>query len=297
LVSGKTISSRADMRDLKPLWIEHLHRRQDVVVLGSSRLAQIPQDWFRPRSALNAALIAGDFEDAVSIFQLCLETGKSPQLVLLDLNPTLTFEGKSRVAPALSPYYRRALLHYGIFSPILFSGPLTLDALRWDPNIFLDPNVWRISEEFGGDAFRVRPDGSADWGVTEAGRTPDEVEGSVVATMHHLDPQYQRWRASSRPGWFELKILRAFLDDLQSRRIRVVVVLVPVHPVAFDFYSRQGGYDESWIRKEMADRGITVIGSYSPSVAKATRADFYDDVHVHASVLHRLLREGGIVQE
>jgi hypothetical protein len=115
--------------------------------------------------------------------------------------------------------------------------------------------------------------------------------------MKRLDPTYSHWRATSRPGWFDLRILRAFLDDLQSRRIRVVVILVPVHPAAFDFYSRQGGYNESWIRQEMAARGITVIGSYSPSVARATRADFYDDVHVKASLLHRLLREGGIVQE
>jgi len=297
LVSGKTIVSHADMRDLKPIWIEHLHSRRDVVILGSSRLAQIPQDWFRPRSTLNAALLAGDFADTVSILQLCLETGKSPQLVLLELNPTLTFEGKSYVAPALSTYYRRALLHYKIFSPVLLSGPLSLDGLRWDPQIFLHPDVWRISNEFDPGAYRMRPDGSADWDLTESGATPDQVDASVVSAMKRLDPTYSHWRATSRPGWFDLKILRAFLGDLQSRGIRVVVMLVPVHPAAFDFYARQGGYNESWIRQEMAARGITVIGSYSPSVARATRADFYDDVHVKASLLHRLLREGGIVQE
>lgn len=296
LVSGKTIVSHTDMRDLKPVWLEHVRGHRDFVVLGSSRMVQIPQDWFGPHSAVNAALIGGDFADAVSVFELCLETGKAPQTVLLDLNPSLTFEGNSLMAPALSPYYRRALLRYGLFSPVLFSGPISLDGLRWDPQILLHPSVWRVSEEIDEGAYRMRPDGSADWGATQAGWTPDEVEGAVIASMHRLDPRYRRWRTTSRPGWFDLKILRAFLDDLQSRRIRVVVMLVPVHPTAFDFYSRQGGYDEGWIRREMAARGIAVIGSYSPSVAKASRADFYDDVHVHASILHRLLREGGIVQ-
>jgi len=68
-----------------------------------------------------------------------------------------------------------------------------------------------------------------------------------------------------------------------------------VHPAAFNFYNRQGGYDDTWIRRDMAARGVTVIGSYSPAVAGATRSDFFDDVHVHREVLHRFLREGRIV--
>jgi hypothetical protein len=295
LISGKTIWSRADMHDLKPVWFERLHSRDEILALGSSRLVQVPPAWFQPRAMLNGALAGGDFEDAVAMFRLCLETGKTPQLVLLELNPTLTFEAKSRVAPALAPYFRRALLDYGIFPPTFFSGLLTLDGFRWDPKYLLPYRAWSIAEEQGPGAYRMYPWGNADSGFLEPGPAPDEVERTVVAGMHSLDPQYRHWRTASRPGWFDLRILRAFLDDLQSRGIRVAVLLVPVHPAAFDFYSRAGGYDESWIRREMAARGIQVIGSYSPSAAQATRADFFDDVHVHLSLLHRLLREGGIV--
>jgi hypothetical protein len=295
-VSGKTIWSHADMRDLKPVWLEHLSGRREVLVLGSSRMLPIASDWFQPRTALNAALFAGDFEDAVAMFQLCAETGKTPQSVVLDLNPTLAFEGKSRVAPALAPYYRRALMHYGIFPPTFFTGLLTMDGLRWDPRIFLNPPAWRMGDGPVADGYRMRPDGSADWGLTESSSTADDVEKSVVTTMHRLDSQYQHWRTTSQPGWFDARILRAFLDDLRARGIRVVVLFTPVHPGAFDFYARQGGYDETWIRREMAQRGVTVIGSYSPWIARAGKADFYDDVHVHAAVLHRLLREGGVVQ-
>ena len=296
LVSGKTIWSSADTHDLKPVWIEHLSGPREVLVLGSSRLLQVPQEWFQPRGVLNAAMFAGDLADFVSIFQLCLETGKTPQLALLDLNPTLALEGKARVAPALAMHYRRALLRYGIFPPTFLSGLFSLDGLRWDPKIFLPHPVWGISQEMVPDAYRMRPDGSTDWGLTESGGTPDEVERSVTVSMRRLDANYQHWRSTSRPGWFDLTIFRDFLDDLQTRHVRVVVMLVPVHPVAYDFYARQGGYDESWIRREMAARGIGVIGSYSPSVAKATRADFFDDVHAHASLIRRLLREGGIIQ-
>jgi hypothetical protein len=296
LILGQTIWCRVDMHDLKPLWIERLHSREEIIVLGSSRLIEVPAAWFRPRRMLNAAMLAGDFDDAVSVFQLCLETGKTPQLVLLELNPTLNLSEKARVAPALAPYFRRALLQYGIFPPAFFTGLFTLDALRWDPRVLLEHPTWHVSEELVSGAYRMRPDGTADVGFQESRQTPDEVETALLTSMRRLDPQRLHWRTTSEPGWFDLKILRAFLDDLQSRHIRVVVVLVPVHPAAFDYYGREGGYDDSWIRREMAARGITVIGSYSPSAARATKADFFDDVHVHASLLHRLLSEGGIVK-
>ena len=295
LVSGETITCHADMLDLKPIWLEHVQSKPDVVVLGSSRVAQIPHDWFAPRPMLNLALLAGDFADAVAIFQKCLATGKTPKLVLLELNPTLTFEAKEWVAPALAPPYRRALLRYGILSPTLLWGPLNLDALRWNPQIFLRRQPWKVSATMDVGAYRLRPDGSADWYGTDDPLTPDELEREVQSQIHSLAPKYQYWRTSSRPDWFSHKVLGGFLDDLHARGIRVVVVLVPVHPAAYEFYRRQGGYDDSWIRKEMAARGVPVVGAYAPSVAKAARAEFFDDVHAHASVLHRLLAGAGII--
>jgi hypothetical protein len=58
-----------------------------------------------------------------------------------------------------------------------------------------------------------------------------------------------------------------------------------VHTTANSFYARQGDYEETWPRREMAARS-TVAGSYSPSATNVTRADFFDDVHPHEAVLH-----------
>ena len=295
LVNGKTIWSHADMRDLKPIWIEHWRQSPDVVVLGSSRVAQINGEWFGPRRLANLAMMASDFSSAVAILEECLDSGRAPKTVVLELNPTLTFEENS-VAPVLAPHLRRALLRYRIFSPILVSGPLTLDALRWDPLIFLRPRIWVVTNQLYTGGYRMRPDGSADWDLTESAATAGDVEQSVIWQMHDLDPAHLRWRTSSRPDWWDRRILLAFLDDLRARGVRVVVLLVPVHPTAFEFYRKQGGYDETWIRSDMASRGVTVIGASSPAAAKATREDFYDDVHPHAAVLRRLLEEGGIIE-
>ena len=84
---------------------------------------------------------------------------------------------------------------------------------------------------------------------------------------------------------------------MRSRGIRVVVWLAPIHPAAYDFYAKLGGYDETWIRREMASRNITVVGSYSPAVVSATKADFFDDIHPRAGIVHRLFSEAGVIQQ
>jgi len=296
LVAGKTIWIRANMLDVKAVWIEHSPIQPEVIVLGSSRVTQIPQSWFGSRSLLNASSLAGDFLDAVATFEACLETGKTPRLVLLELNPSLASADKAQMAPALARYFERALLRFRIFPPVFFSGPLTLEGIRWDPLLFSRHAVWKVSEQLAPGGVLLRPDGTSAWNATESQQTADEVEKTAISTMQHLDPQHRRWRMGSQPGWFNRSILQAFLDDLHARGVRVVVLLVPVHPVAFDYYRRQGGYDDAWIRNEMAGRGIAVVGSYSPAMVKATKEDFFDDVHVRPAVLHRLLREGGIVE-
>lgn len=296
MVAGKTIWSRVAALYIKPVWIEHLQSRPEVVVLGSSRAIQVSQEWFRPRTMLNAALLQGDFQDAVAIFEECLETGKTPREVVLEVNPSLAYADKARVSPALASYFRHALVRYRMFPRIFFSGPLTLEGVRWDARIYSKGAVWRVAQKFESDGYLYRPDGSMDWSVTESSNTPDEVERGARSEMVHLDPEHQLWRATSQPGWFDRKIWQAFMDDLRGRGIRVVLLLVPVHPAAYDFYRRQGGYDDTWLRSDAQRRGITVVGSYSPGAAKVTREDFYDDVHVHAEVLHRLLREGGVVR-
>src|SRR6266481_1308979 len=47
---------------------------------------------------------------------------------------------------------------------------------------------------------------------------------------------------------------------------------------------------------EMASRGITVVGSYSPAIARATKGDFFDDVHPRPAIVRRLFREAGVIQ-
>jgi hypothetical protein len=93
--------------------------------------------------------LGGDFVDAVALFEACLETGKTPKLVLLELNPTLVFADKTAFSAALAGYFEHAMLRYKVFPPLFFTGPLKLDGLRWDPRLFSNRAVWRVANQAG----------------------------------------------------------------------------------------------------------------------------------------------------
>jgi hypothetical protein len=290
LASGQSVWSNFDIGDLKRAMLSKTGP-VDVLVLGSSRVIQIPQAWFGPRRLFNAAVLAGDLDDMVSLFELYRQTGNEPQTVILELNPTLVFEDKKHAA-RLAPALRRALLRYRVFPLRFFSRPFMLEQLEWDVRVFLRPPVAIVSgSEPGG--YLMRPDGSTEWSIADPHATVDQAEAAALRQVHIN--QLRHWRISSEPERLNLSILRAFLDDLQRRRIQVIALLPPIHPAAYGYYFGQGGYHDEWIRREMAGRGIDIIGSFSPAAVGATRADFFDDVHPRPALLHRMLIQAGIV--
>ena len=151
-------------------------------------------------------------------------------------------------------------------------------------------NLFGLATDSGMTAWRVLPDGRVKF--FEKGRVPSaESVNEALATIR----DERDWRFRSQPYEFAALLLRHFLDDLQSRGIRVIVFLAPVNPLAWDFFRAHGGYDDTWIRREMGSRGIQIAGTYSPIAAHASPSDFYDAVHPVPELVRRLLSEAGVI--
>jgi hypothetical protein len=292
MLQGQSIWTNEDGA-LKFASVGRLPRPRDVLIFGGSRAAQISGSWFSPNSALNLAFATGGLDDAVSLFEECTEVRRVPRLAVLELDPQLVHE---RLPPNWSAdvyYFNNALARYGLKQRRSGDGLLSADRLKSGLQL-LAGIQWKVVPA-GYAGFHVLPDGS--WGLPLAVRNPApaEIDAFVAANLGKLDADMIRWRTTSRPGEFGQELLRHFLDDLRSHHTRVVVFLAPIHPLAYEFYRKRGGYDESWIRAEMALRGITVAGSYSPYVTRATSGDFMDEAHPRAPIVYRLLREAGVV--
>ena len=292
MLQGRSVLLTPCDRPLKFALIDRLATPKAVLVFGGSRASQISPAWFEPDSALNLAVTEGGVDDAVSLFQKCLEVHKLPSLVVLELDAALVRQRLPRNWAASAGYFNRALARYGLVADERSGQLLSLDRIQAMLRFFAGTQ-WRAVRA-DDPRYHLFPDGTLCVPFDQRNRAPSEIDAFVTGLLGNIDADYLRWRTSS-PGEFEKSLLRHFLDDLQSHHIRVVVFLAPVHPIAYEFYTKRGGYDESWIRAEMASRGIKVAGSYSPFVTGAASGDFYDDVHPRAPLVYRLLREAGVV--
>ena len=134
----------------------------------------------------------------------------------------------------------------------------------------------------------VRPDGSA---VLAFDPSPEASAARLRAAL--ADAQQLSHGDESRLDPANVRILRRFLDDLKARGIQVIVYLGPVHPLAYAAFVKDGRYDEAWIRREAASRGMAVVGAFAPMKVNATPADFLDDIHPRAELVGRIFREAG----
>ena len=292
LNAGRSICVTADERPIKVAQLCSAPARYEVVILGSSRANQIAPEWFRQRSAYNAAVRAGGIDDAAAIFQLLLDTGKTPDQVVLQLDPTLTGgDLNQKDWRDLSPYLHRALRRYGMSQPWreqVERGFSTLQ-LRW--NVSAANGIsWRVPRSPAEEKYVALPDGR--WVFPYVPAHSDEW---IREALQRGKPGHEESRRSSRPAEFERELLGRLLDDLASRKVRVVVYLAPVHPLAYEYYSKRGGYDDRWLRAEMGRRGIPVAGYYSAAAAHAKGEDFLDEVHPRAELAKRLLEEAGVI--
>jgi hypothetical protein len=295
LISGQPVWVKGDLRPVKSAWMIRMPAAKEILIVGGSRAIRISADWFQPRSAYNAAFFDAGLEDIVSTVQLSLEIGKLPREVIYELNPTLARLGSQNAAGPLEAYFSHALIRYGLVpTREILHDLYSWQQLDWVIRPWQAP-AWSVLHVIK-DSTLVLPDGTATYASENSNPTPEDVRASVVAMLGNPDASYLRRRTQPRPSEFNLKMFGRFLDDLQLRGIQVVVLLIPLNPIAYDFYTQRGGYDETWIRREMETRGIQIVGSYSPTLTHATEADFVDDVHARPALVSRLLREAGIIK-
>jgi len=291
LRAGKTVWTTDDLRTLKATCIRRMPKAADVLVLGGSRSLALPEEVFRPAATFNASVLTGELDDMVAMFEVSLEAGKIPRSVVLELNPALSLRERQEGLTALDVPLHRALARYHLAAPLRQMQDL-FSIARFRANVRqLSAPEWGISDTSFRDRNRIFPDGSGSFGQHNVDPSPDELHEIVRFNLEHLDRPSLHWRTTSQPTGFAIKVLRAFLSDLQSRGIQVIALFAPVHPVAYRFYRERGGYDETWLRRELASRKIAIVGSYSPAAVKAVEADFYDDVHPKPGLLERLFRE------
>ncbi len=284
LAWSNTANHRGFVRELIPLM-----PRCDIVVLGSSRVFRLHAEPFQPRSFMNLGITCATLEELRGIAALLHHEGKSPQHLIVGVDPWTLNPHHLRRSPD------RILREAGLIAPIdfrqestrtalLLSSPgyfqLSLQSLLGHHQPDADENFWRLPD----GSFNV-PD------LPGAPNTTPEERGDVRVQEAIRDRIWSEYSFTSG----EKPLQDAFAEMILSMP-RASILLVPLHPdyhrhIQSDAGCRHALAMEAWCRSFGATHDIPVIGSFDPDRCGMTRSDFLDAHHCNESAMQRLAEQ------
>jgi hypothetical protein len=308
LIQQKNVTGLPPFNDRKVarLYIEKSYRQQDIIVLGSSRTMEVQSADFRGARFFNHSVLGGTIQDSFSIYDIYSQWHIVPRAVVLDVDASafninntllqfsagllLNSDADIEERLGLKVPLRRSLereLEKGLqlVSPAIFQIAIKEILRRPEirPHAIAEPNH---------DQTLLLADGSRRIFSVTSKRSAADVHRDVAAYV------------TTRPistledyGTLDLSdeaFLDRFVGLLQEDGVRVVLLLIPFHPVAYDVIRNDANYRrvfdaERFVRQMGARQHVIVAGSYDPEIAGCSESDFYDALHAkHGCVEHIL---------
>lgn len=296
MLSGQNIANilNYDHRLLQKFYFEGLQQTPDIVVLGSSRSMLVRQSHFPGHSLYNAAVAGGSVEDYLSIYQLMLNNGHTPQTVILDISPWVfnRNNGQTRWRSLSAEYFQaldRLEIDHGLDEYLrsidvekysaLFSLPYLQESLRW---VNRDNTYYATPLTYTGEVIKLS-DGSRVYGDDEENRSEAELNRLVSTAIDNL-PEF----AELDP--YFMQVFDAFVERLQADGVQVVFFLAPYPPAMYaaDALHPSALAVEQYLQTMAAENKILLLGSYDTAAAGCDALEFYDSVHPRPSCIAKL---------
>jgi hypothetical protein len=315
LAAGQTVpvGFRFDELRFQQLLAKERARRPDLLVLGSSRSMVVSKEAFPSLEVVNASVSSASLEDVIALFELFEEHGLRPRILWLSVDPWALSGGLRNPSVSLDAELRAGLrrlgraagVEYGavpagigrrwrwlrLASPAYFQASLTTYLSR--PRVTERAVARGTADPSGGEPLETRgllhPDGSREWSPLMESRTTEQIAAAVVAEVARA-PAYEL----APPDPDRLRLLRAFLEDLGRRGVRVVLWLPPYHPFAYSRLvaeDRARGLERAQAAVRALGRALRlpVLGAYDSGASGAAPADFIDRHHMRRGAANRLV--------
>ena len=312
-----------DERIMEKCYIENLKNRKNIVVLGASRGVQVGSEIFKNTSLSvhNSCVNGASLEDMIAIFEIYHENKKEPDIVLLVVDPwILNKNNKQTRWRSIGNYYVRYIEeveeHKNIFLKnrlMFFMGKikeyLQICSLsyfqRSTRSLFkmikhgINVNKYFSTESTVLDVNIKLHDGTKIYSKQERSLNVDEVfmkSEQYIATK----PVY------SLGNFYKMDVrlkneFEMFVSDLRKRGIWVEFILIPYHPMVYDFLINSDDYNivlqtEKYFRKVALDHNISVVGSYDPKLCGFTEKSFLDGMHPKKEAIYNLIKDSSILK-
>lgn len=312
LLDGKAVTNvaQADEAAVMIHYFSGLSAAPDVLVLGSSRSKQLRADSFPGRTFFNASLSGCSLTDYMALTALLESRGLLPRTIVIEMSTWFVGDEVVSVWPRFEIQQKALEAH------ILSGAPapdVAADAAPADTRTrFLAPDYFQLSlftfldARFGdaaGESYRVLRPGEEPTGLTyladgseifplkrrknlgtesvtalaiQAGQSPLGVPAAIL-------PERQR-------------VIEAFLLDLQSKGVEIILFLGPYHPATYEIMMGNQYRVVADIQRyyeDVAHRyGFRIVGSYNPADLNVDGSVYYDATHITPEALAGIFRIG-----
>ncbi len=267
-------------------------RRAEVMALGSSRMLQLRQEFFR-RPFTNAGRAMSSLREGEE-FLAALPADSRPRLMILGVDPWWFNPQR----PAYAPRRPRSGLNIGFLHLVadwLWQAKLGIDDLwgvaiegRQDNDLTRNPGIG-VAAIVRASGYRA--DGSRDYGRRYTAQDPtfdDQGFANTLGRLASADGPFEHGRhaAAARFAQFD-----ALLSELKQQKITPVVILTPLAGRVLAAMTEMGeafGYVAE-VRAYLAGLEIESYDFLDPAALAADDCEFVDGFHGGEVVYQRIL--------
>lgn len=311
------VCSNYNDRSVQRFMLQHLLKRPQVLVLGSSRTMPINQNLFKKRTFYNASITSASLEDDIALFNIFQKKWQNPDVVILSLDPWIlgvnegktqwrtTFfteygEGKKLLLKnSLRPTYKEKiqgvyakyiqLLSFNYFKDSLKNIPLIRNALKL--NMPLDGLIAKpanIDSYTYPSCITLFPDGSHYFSRNDEYSTAAQVESLSSVQIQNIDSMIVEDKHRD--------IFEAFIKYLLKQKIKVVFYFPAYEPHAYYDIESDSKYNtinlvEQYFLAISRRYHIEVIGSYNPNIMSLNSVDFIDYIHLKRKSIDKVFNK------
>ncbi len=297
LVKGYNVTNvdNTDERDLQRKIIQLNKVIPSTIVLGSSRIMMIKSEYFNTTSFMNHGVSGASLEDMIAIYQLYKMKDALPQKMVIGIDPWIfnRHNGQTRWKGVATEYE-------SFFSSENNAGK---------PNIFFDKFYQLLSPSYFQSSSRMLLKHIFNKGQTLPLPTKLKVndsgtklsDGSISydskyrnVTIQDIDNKAKDYIAGDiysleKYSTFDkeyIYLFSKFVDEILSNNIKLEFVLMPYHPLVYDFFNSNNKYQivldfEKYLKNFAINKKIPLTGSFNPYAFNLNSSHFYDGMHLN----------------
>ena len=306
MLEGKNVANLSDYDERLVLkyFIQNINFQPNTIVLGSSRSLLIAPNNNYKKNFFNSSVSGASLKDIVAIYGLYDYNKVKPKTIIIALDPWLLNTDVGQIKwQSIQSSYNYELSKLGIENDEFHSNSNNIRKLQELISMpYFKASCDKLKmlkkekrlEYYPTDAYYLdvsikRKDGTIGYDSEYRNSSLEKINQSAV-TYANAEEIYSLgdFKKLSNEKLFE-----AFVKNLISQNIHVVLFLPPYHPYVYSVISNTAKYHkvleaEKYFSNFANKNHLYIYGSYDPHKLNLSDNDFYDGMHLKESTVKRM---------